>query len=211
MSKPVVVFVDDSQDELDLFKLVFQDAYFLVLERNAKSALSALAFGKPNLILLDVYLPVHGRDRKVPKKVAEQELKFPPDQGELREAYNNLVRAQKRFETLQSARAHGLAGGLKLARTFAKEYPGTPLIGYSRKSNPIECLDYLASIPTAVDFVQKPNDPRGWQETCELTARESKRLQKLFDSYIGASSAKNEHLRYAAREILLKIDYFLQN
>ena len=179
-AKPKVVFVDDSKAELDLFEEVFGQDFDLVLGQSAEEALEKLSGTTPDLILLDVYIPVDGKDRAVPEDVAKAILELPPDKGELKEAYNNMLEATKRFQELQQVRAHGVQGGLKLARTFVEELPHTPLIGYSRKSSPLECLAYLATIRTAVDFVQKPNDPRGWNETRELTKQEYPRLRDLF-------------------------------
>lgn len=200
--KPLVIFVDDSKDELDLFRQVFEHEYNLVLAQSAQEAIQKLGGYNPDLILLDVYIPEEGQDRPVPPELAKVTLELPPDRGELRQAYNNLVLAQQRFKALQEARAHGLTGGLKLARVFAEKYRNVPLIGYSRKSSPLECLVYLATIPTAVDFVQKPNDPLGWGETRDLTQNESKRLHALFDSYIRVDPRQFGYRGRAAGELL---------
>lgn len=204
--KPLVVFVDDSSEEIRLFEEVLGSHYNLVLGQSADEALGKLATASPGLILLDVYIPEEGKDREVPGELAEVKLELPPDQGDLRQAYNNLIFAQQRFAALQEARAHGLLGGLKLARTFAEKFPSVPLIGYSRKSSPLECLIYLATIPTAVDFVQKPNDPQGWQETCELTKLQSARLRMRFDTYLGVRRLSFEHRRAAADCLLREIE-----
>ncbi len=179
-AKPKVVFVDDSKAELDLFEEVFGQDFDLVLGQSAEEALEKLAAGEPDQILVDVYMSIDGKDRPVPEDVAKAVLELPPDKGELKEAYNNMILAEERFRQLQRIRAHGFQGGVENAKILSTAYPHTPLIGYSRKSSPLECLAYLATIRTAVDFVQKPNDPRGWDKTRELTKKEYPRLRDLF-------------------------------
>jgi hypothetical protein len=121
-------------------------------------------------------------------------LEIKQDNGDLKTAYDNLVLARQRLRNLQESFQNNARGGFMLAKEIHKHFPGSVIVGYSRKSSWPEMLSYL-TLPGVFGFIQKPNDARSWEDTVILTRQEKQRLTDEFKSFLALSEQQKRDIQ----------------
>lgn len=209
--KNLVIFVDDAQRELDLFRKAFSDDFEVFTAFSAMQAKLTLTPRVPDLIVLDVSF-TQG-DGVADKKALEAAKNAPSlqrtqgvqDTAEvLRIASLNEKTAAQMRRALQKALKNNVFGGMDLARAMNRFWPNTPIVAYSRKSDTQEVLYYLANIPNVRNFIQKPESGKTWDETVTLTMQERPRIVGLFTQAI---VGRGPGLQEAARLIVAKVEH----
>lgn len=142
--KHVICFIDDDPHETAIFKKVFGDELNVVTATRMKEALSRLRILKatPDMFLLDLFFPL-GRDATDAERETMMRLRTEVDA------------AQKRLKDYLAGIGQDRAGGLRLMEQVRKEYPGVPVVFYTRKG---AAEDIAACLEAgAVEVLRKPH------------------------------------------------------
>lgn len=144
-TKPVLCFIDDDQVEVDVFKNVFGDGdEFVVLAETSqvKLAEELQKLGRqPNLFVLDMYFPL-GKESTEDEKKKMIELKTKVNQ------------AQKELADYLDSIGQSRLGGIKLLKNIRHDFPGVPIVFYTRKGT-LEDAN-VCKHEGADDVLQKP-------------------------------------------------------
>jgi hypothetical protein len=206
----LIGFIDDAQ-ELDLFSEVFKDDFRIITALSAADFLTKTKENAvPKVILLDVSFPTGEEvDTETIAQLKRSSLELKPDNGDLKNAYDNMVLAGQRLRNLQENLRNNARGGFILAKEMHKNFPEAVLVGYSRKSSWPEMLAYL-TLPGVFGFIQKPNDARSWEDTGRLTRQERRRLTTEFKRFPDLSEQQKrdiKKIKKACSLILRNIEY----
>ncbi len=198
-----ICFIDDSQDfEIPLFEEVFGRTYALVTGKDYREATSKMgADFQPDLFVLDLYF---GWDAPAQDAIEALRSKLPEyedDRADLRPAHRNYLRAEARLRAVLRAHRQGPDGGLELAEQAARDYPGVPIVFYSRKATFEDVVRCLAK--DNVWAVEKKPTGTNDERTRELTRSAHDRLVETFNRAIAeADEAGIRQVRDAARVML---------
>src|SRR4051794_27599349 len=111
-------FIDDDRElELALFQDVFRNDFDIVVGTTLEECLQNMREQPPNwspqLFVLDLYFPLAGtRNEAELEGLRQRPLVLPPDDGEMREAYRNYLRAEDRLDSVLHAWRQGPHGGI---------------------------------------------------------------------------------------------------
>jgi CheY-like chemotaxis protein len=200
-----VCFIDDdSVFEIALFKEVFGDIYNVVAEDSydaAKKEISARGEWNPDLFVLDLYFPSGPPDQSAVAALAESTLELENDRGQIRTAYANHLRAKERLEAVLDAWRQGPDGGLEIANHVVVDFPGVPIVFYSRKATFEDAVRCMAT--DGVWGLQKKPTGSDDEDTRRLTLAEKPRLVSRFNAVIARENKQQTlAVKQAARRTL---------
>ena len=178
-----VCFIDDDTNfEIPLFLEAFDDLCDVV----AGTDLTEVKLGirkrtitwAPDLFVLDLYFPYEAPDQTAIAQLRRSRLEVETDDADMRTAYRNYVVAKNRLKRVLEAWHQSPDGGIKLAEKVGSEFPGTPVVFYSRKATFEDAVRCMA-LENVRGVLMKPTakDDAG---TRELTKGESARLVAEF-------------------------------
>jgi CheY-like chemotaxis protein len=161
-----ICFIDDREDEIQLFKDAFADKFEIVAQTSFEECAKEMAhkkWKKPDLFVLDLYFPKGKSDGAVISALRATPVEFVADDGVIEKAMQNYERANARLESILQAHRQSPDGGIDLARLARKQYPRVPTVFYSR--NPT-ADDYLRAMkePKVLDLIPKLPWPQGTSE-----------------------------------------------
>ena len=197
---------DDAAFEIPLFEQVFGDRYDIVSETSFEAAVKAMekrGAWKPELFVLDLYFPTGHPDQDEIKALTGKPLVFEDDHAQLRASYTNYVRAESRLIAVLSAWRQGAQGGLALAQRVIADFPGVPILFYSRKANFEDAVRCMA-LP-GVHGVQKKPTGNDDEETRRITMARQEHLVRRFDGLLTQSRSDDSHTVNDASELVWKI------
>ena len=199
-----VCFVDDDGDfEVPLFEEVFGDAFDLLTATDCEQLTAKLAARPgwaPELFVLDLYFPLAPPDYGAVAALKADPPGLTDDHAEVRAAYANSAAAGRRLGEVLSAWRQTPDGGLRLAERIARDFPGTPIVFYSRKATLADAVRCLAA-PNVRGIERKPTGADD-EETRRRTHAERDRLVARFGRAIsGADADETRRLKDAARTI----------
>ena len=200
-----ICFIDDDMVfEIPLFNDVFGDVYDVVAEDSydtAKKRIAARGEWAPDLFVLDLYFPSGPPDDRTVEELSESTLTLEDDRGQIRAAYANHLRAKERFDAVLDAWRQGPAGGLEIANRVVADFPGVPIVFYSRKATFEDAVRCLAT--DGVWGLQKKPSGANDEDTRRLTLAEKPRLVSRFNAVIARENEEQTAaVRRAARETL---------
>lgn len=193
-----VCFVDDDGAfEIPLFEEVFGDVYDLVAEDGYDAARKRIVERDdwtPDLFVLDLYFPSGPPDERAVAKLTESTLALEDDRGQMRAAYANHLRAKERLDAVLDAWRQGPAGGLEIAKRVAVDFPGIPIVFYSRKATFEDSVRCMAT--DGVWGLQKKPTGSNDADTRRQTLAEKPRLVSYFNAVI---ARENEQQTLSAK------------
>ena len=200
-----VCFIDDDGAfEIPLFEDVFADVYDAMAADSydaAKNGIAARGEWTPDLFVLDLYFPSGTPDERAVKELTKSTLTLENDRGQIRAAYANHLRAKARLDAVLDAWRQGPAGGLEIANRVAVDFPGVPIVFYSRKATFEDAVRCLAA--EGVWGLQKKPTGSDDQDTRRLTLAEKPRLVDRFNAVIARENEQQTlAVKRAARRTL---------
>ena len=202
-----VCFIDDDKDfEIPLFSEVFADVFDIVLATSYAELKSQLASRKDwqtDLFVLDLYFPSDSPDVDGIQTLKAKTLTVENDNGQLRPAYRNYLKARDRLQKVLDAHKQGPTGGLELARKVAVDYPDVPIVFYSRKATIEDVIRCLAAENVRA-VVRKPTG-KDQAETIQLTKLAKDRLVRRFEKAISKADADNAKNARTAAKVLVGV------
>ncbi len=135
---------------------------------------------QPDLFVLDLYFPDASAAVR-PAIVSEPPVSLIDDEGDLIKAYLNVAAANRRYQAIRIARGQGPEGGLQLIADVQRQFPGVPIVTYTRKGT-IEEAE-RARKTGARRVLQKPSDV-DWEATYRCTKAKQTELEAEFNSAI---------------------------
>ena len=209
MGRPRIAFIDDDAEfEIPLFREAFGSRFDVVAATSLRGIKKALpANAKPDLFVLDMYFPAGRVDPTSVERLRRDQLELLPDLGEMRQAYTNFKIARGRLERVLQAHRQGAAGGIRLAKSVAREFPRIPIVFYSRKASAEDTLKCLCQENT-LDVILKPTGADD-ADTIALTKRLSPQIARIFKSVISQTKDRRiQKRRDCIQEILKNVSYF---
>jgi CheY-like chemotaxis protein len=202
-----VCFIDDdSQFEIPLFHDVFADVFDIVSATSyaeIKSQISNRESWQPNLFVLDLYFPSGLPDQDAIEALKTEPLTIENDNGEIRPASRNYLKAGNHLQRVLDAHKQGPTGGLELAKKVAVDYPDVPIVFYSRKATIEDVIRCLAA--ENVWAVERKPTGRNEAETIELTKSAKDRLVRRFERAILKADADTIKRKKAAAKIMIEV------
>jgi hypothetical protein len=200
-----VCFIDDDGSfEVPLFKNVFGDVYDVIAEDGYDAANKEIASRgdwTPDLFVLDLYFPSGPPDERAVEELTGSTLTLENDRGQIRAAYANHLRAKARLDAVLDAWRQGPAGGLEIAGRVTLDFPGVPIVFYSRKATFEDAVRCLAA--EGVWGLQKKPTGNDDQDTRRLTLAEKPRLVDRFNAIIARQNEEQTlAVKRAARQTL---------
>lgn len=121
-TRPVICFIDDDPEEVEIFKDVFKDNFLIFASSRSKPVLDELkaSRNRPNLFVLDLYFP-KGRDST------------PEERNKMILLQQKVIQAQKDLSDYLSIIGQGRQGGIDLIQDVREQYPTLPIVFYTRK------------------------------------------------------------------------------
>ena len=206
-----ICFVDDDEEfEIPLFRDVFGEAFDIIAASDyvdLKSQIESRENWIPDLFVLDLYFPSEPANKEAIKELKAKPLSVKNDNAEIRTAYINYVRAQKRLAEVLDAWKQNANGGLILAEKVTTDYPDVPVVFYSRKAT----LEDVVRCMTARNVWSVERKPTGKDsdDTIELTKSARQRIIHRFEMVISkAYSEKLERKKEAAKILLETLQDF---
>ncbi|MGB2824486.1 MAG: hypothetical protein WBF17_26155 [Phycisphaerae bacterium] len=200
-----VCFIDDDAEfEIPLFREVFGEELDVLAAASyaeLRSQIESREAWHPDLFVLDLYFP-----SGEPDAAAIDALKADPpvvedDRAEIRAAYGNFLRAQRRLRRVLDAWRQGPAGGLELAGQVAADFPDVPIVFYSRKATFEDVVRCLAA--RNVRAVERKPTGRDDADTRRLTRAARGHLLARFNAAISRTDSERiQRLKDAARVIV---------
>ena len=200
-----VCFIDDDGAfEIPLFEDVFADVYDAMAADSydaAKNGIAARGEWTPDLFVLDLYFPSGTPDERAVKELTKSTLTLENDRGQIRAAYANHLRAKARLDAVLDAWRQGPAGGLEIANRVAVDFPGVPIVFYSRKATFEDAVRCMAA--EGVWGLQKKPTGSNDEDTRRLTLAEKPRLVDRFNAVIARENEQQTlAVKRAARRTL---------
>ena len=200
-----VCFIDDDgRFEVPLFKDVFGDVYDVIAEdsyEGAKNGIGARREWTPDLFVLDLYFPSGPADERAIEELSESTFAVEDDRGQMRAAYGNYLRAKERLDAVLEAWRQGPDGGLEIARRVVVDFPGVPIVFYSRKARFEDAVRCMAS--DGVWGLRKKPTGSDDEDTRRVTLAEKPRLVSCFNAVIAREDEERTlAVKRAARQTL---------
>lgn len=202
-----ICFIDDDMVfEIPLFNDVFGDVYDVIAEDGydvAKREIAARGEWTPDLFVLDLYFPSGPPDERAVEELSESTLTLEDDRGQIRAAYANHLRARARFDAVLNAWRQGPAGGLKIAGQVVADFPGVPIVFYSRKATFEDAVRCMAT--DGVWGLEKKPSGSNDEDTRRLTLAEKPRLVSRFNAVIAREN--EEQTRAVQRAVRQTLEF----
>ena len=200
-----VCFIDDDGSfEIPLFKDVFGEVYDIIADDGydaVKNEITARLDWTPDLFVLDLYFPSGPPDQRAVEELTESTLTLENDRGQIRAAYANHLRARERLDVVLDAWRQGPDGGLKIAKRVVVDFPGIPIVFYSRKATFEDAVRCMAA--DGVWGLQKKPTGSDDHDTRRLTLTEKPRLVSQFNAVIARENEEQTAaVKKAARRTL---------
>ncbi len=206
-----VCFIDDDDEfEVPLFREVFGEELDVVAAGSyagLKSRIESREGWSPDLFVLDLYFPSGGPDAAAIDALRAAPPGVEDDRAEIRAAYGNFLRAQRRLRRVLDAWRQGPAGGLKLAGQVAADFPDVPIVFYSRKATFEDVVRCLAA--GNVWAVERKPTGRDDAETRRLTEAERDRLLARFNAAISRTDPEAVQRQKDAARVI--VEWMLQD
>ena len=200
-----VCFIDDDAVfEIPLFKDVFGDVYDVIAKDGYDAAEREIASRDewtPDLFVLDLYFPSGPPDKRAVEKLTQSTLTLENDRAQMRAAYANHLRAKERLEAVLDAWRQGPDGGLEIAKQVVADFPGVPIVFYSRKATFEDSVRCMAA--DGVWGLQKKPTGSNDEDTRRLTLAEKPRLMDRFNALIARENEEQTlAVKRAARQTI---------
>jgi CheY-like chemotaxis protein len=206
-----ICFIDDDDEfEIPLFMRAFADRFDLITATTYSECADKIrsrSSWMPDLFVLDLYFPSGSPDVSAIEALRRQPITIADDQAQIRQSFSNYKAANSRLHSVLSAWKQGPNGGIALAQMVSEQYPGTPIVFYSRKATAEDALRCLIQ-DGVVDIISKPTGKTD-QHTIDLTMALSESTASRFRHIISpANPEKLIENKQAARTIFENIRFF---
>ena len=202
-----ICFVDDDKEfEIPLFCDVFGEAFDIIAASDyaeLKSQIDSREKWKPDLFVLDLYIPSGPADQEAIEALREDSLSVENDNADIRMAYRNYLRAKARLAGVLDAWKQNANGGLILTEKVVADYPDVPIIFYSRKATLEDVVRCMAT--KNVWSVEKKPTGKDSADTIELTRLARQRIIRRFKIAISKADSDKLERKKEAAEVLVEM------